>query len=106
MSDNALPPSYKHIPDNMLVAGKIKDLKFSEVRVKILEAEALRKGDMTTSANLLMSNKPKNGKKCDRSGPPPSPCKYCQGNHWNDQCKKKPKSSLSEPLYSSAPNVL
>ena len=98
---HALPPSYKHIPDNLLVAGKIKDLKFSEVRTKILEAEALRKGDMTTSANLLLSNKPKNGKKRDRSGPPPSPCKYCQGNHWNDQCKKKPKSSSS----STQPNA-
>jgi len=97
-----LPPSYRHIPDNLLVAGKIKDLKFSEVRAKILEAESLRKGDMDTSANLLTSNKPKKkGKKFDKSGPPPSPCRYCQGNHWNHQCKKKPKVSSS----STQPNA-
>ena len=100
---HALPSSYRHIPENILVAGKIKDLKFSDVRAKILEAESLRNGDMNTSANLLTSNKSKKVKKIDKSGPPPSPCKYCQGNHWNHQCKKKPKTpSSTQPNAASA----
>ena len=99
---HALPPSYRHIPDNILASAKIKDIKFDDIRAKILEAESLRKGDMTASANLLASDKPRNkSKKIDKSGPPPSPCKHCQGNHWNHQCKKKPKSSSS----STQPNA-
>ena len=95
-----LPTSYSHLPNNLITAGKIKDLKFSEVHTKILEAKSLRKGD--TSANLLTLKKPGNkGKKLDRTGKPPSPCKFCQGNHWNDQCKKL-KLSSTQPNTASA----
>ena len=98
---HALPPSYRHIPDNILASTKIKDIKFADICAKILEAESLRKGDMTTSANLLASDKRRNKGKIDKSAPPPSPCKHCQGNHWNHQCKKKPK----KPSSSTQPNA-
>lgn len=76
---HALPPSYRHIPDNLLTTGKVKDLKFTDIRAKVLEAESLCKGDMNASANLLTSKK--KGKKFDKSGPPPSPCRFCSRNH-------------------------
>jgi hypothetical protein len=90
-----LPASYSYLPNNLIAAGKIKDLKFSEVRTKILEAESLLKGD--ASANAISSKKAdkKGKKKLDKTGNPPSPCKFCKGNHWNDQCNKKPKPSSS-----------
>jgi len=90
---HALPPSYHHIPDNLLAAGKVKNLKFNDIHMKVLKAESLRKGDMNASTNLLTSKK--KGKKFDKSGPPQSLYQFCSRNHWNYQCKKKPKTSSS-----------
>ena len=94
---HALPPSYRHLPNALLAASSVKQLNFEQIRTKILEQESLRKGDMTASANLLSSGskppKKKDKKPASKDGPPPSPCRFCKGNHWNDQCKNKPSSS-------------
>lgn len=86
---HALPPSYRHIPKHILAASKIKDLKFTEVRAKILEAESLCNGNITTAANFLSNPK---SKKKGRG--PPSPCYHCgEEGHWANKCPEKPKSS-------------
>jgi len=92
---HSLPPSYRHMPEKILVPGKIKDLKFSDVRARILEVESLRNGGVKAAENIPASVRPnrRGGRKVEKPGSPPSPCRFCQGNHWNALCKDKPKSS-------------
>lgn len=105
---NALPPRVaKHVkvmfPKTLEEARRLAQMLYA-IDIGCTETPIFAVHNDTDDTDTGPPTTQRRETKTDRDKKPPTPCKFCQGNHWNSECKKRNSYSPSSSRSSSRTN--